>query len=150
MLSFFAENTTGNKSVKTKNFIGFENIKQFLSNRQTINNKIILLINTLSTNEQNILIVGTIPYQQEEEILNKIIEQNECKKYILYIYGKNCLDDTVITKFHFLCELGFVVYVYIGGLFEWLMLQELYGVDEFPTSSTTNDIIKYRPLPRII
>ena len=34
-----------------------------------------------------------------------------------------------------LSELGIKnMYVYCGGLFEWLCLQDIYGEDEFPTT----------------
>jgi hypothetical protein len=36
------------------------------------------------------------------------------------------------------------VFVYTGGLFEWLLLQDIYGKDEFPTTSDELDILKYR------
>jgi hypothetical protein len=33
----------------------------------------------------------------------------------------------------------------MGGLFEWLMLQDIYGSDEFPTTKKELDILKYKP-----
>ena len=43
-------------------------------------------------------------------------------------------------------NLGFkYVYLYCGGLFEWLLLQEIYGREEFPTTNYTLDILKYKP-----
>jgi len=36
------------------------------------------------------------------------------------------------------------LYVYIGGLFEWLLLQDIYGDEEFPTTSKIIDILKYK------
>ena len=38
------------------------------------------------------------------------------------------------------------VYVYPGGLFEWLLLQDIYGEDNFPTTLKELDILKYKPL----
>jgi len=38
------------------------------------------------------------------------------------------------------------VYIYKGGLFEWMLLQDIYGEDEFPTTSKQMDILLYRPL----
>jgi len=44
-----------------------------------------------------------------------------------------------------LLKLGFnSVFVYTGGIFEWLLLQDIYGKDEFPTTSEELDILKYR------
>ena len=34
--------------------------------------------------------------------------------------------------------------MYTGGIFEWLLLQDIYGKDEFPTTSEELDILKYR------
>jgi hypothetical protein len=108
------------------------------------NNGIYLLINTLPENEQQCLIPGSINYRQEEELMNKLIRGN--KKEIIIIYGKNCNDDKVPLKYRQLITLGFFnVYVYNGGLFEWLMLQDIYGNDEFPTTTKELDILKYKP-----
>jgi hypothetical protein len=66
----------------------------------------------------------------------------ECK---LVIYGKNANDPTVDKKVKQLLGLGFVhIYVYPGGLFEWLLLQDVYGSDEFPTTKQVLDILKFR------
>ena len=51
-----------------------------------------------------------------------------------------------MTKYTQLVNLGFVnVYIYPGGLFEWLCLQDIYGDDEFPTTNKELDILKYKP-----
>jgi hypothetical protein len=43
-------------------------------------------------------------------------------------------------------NLGFqAVYLYVGGMFEWLCLQDIYGKDEFPTTTRQLDILKYKP-----
>ena len=43
-------------------------------------------------------------------------------------------------------SLGFInVYMYSGGLFEWLLLQDIYGDEEFPTTKKDIDILKYKP-----
>ena len=42
--------------------------------------------------------------------------------------------------------LGFQnVYLYMGGMFEWLLLQDIYGIDEFPTTNKFLDILYYKP-----
>jgi hypothetical protein len=49
-----------------------------------------------------------------------------------------------------LVKLGFSnVFIYLGGLFEWLMLQDIYGYDEFPTTIKQIDFLKYKPPPRL-
>ena len=36
-------------------------------------------------------------------------------------------------------------YLYSGGLFEWLLLQDIYGDENFHTTKKTLDILKFRP-----
>jgi hypothetical protein len=64
----------------------------------------------------------------------------------IIIYGRNCNDEKIYSKYSQLNSLGFYnLYVYCGGLFEWLMLQDIYGRDEFPTTKKELDILKYKP-----
>ena len=66
------------------------------------------------------------------------------KTYII-IYGKNSNDNTINAKYNSLISLGFKnVYVYTGGLFEWLCLQDIYGSDSFPTTSKELDLLKFK------
>ena len=70
-----------------------------------------------------------------------------CRNIRIVIYGKNSNDASLYNKFDQLQALGFTeVYVYIGGMFEWLLLQDVYGTDEFPTTKQELDILKYKPL----
>ena len=104
-----------------------------------------LLINTLSTSEQNCLIVNTININNEENIINSCIKRGT-KDIKIVIYGKNSNDEKLYNKYNQLTSLGFYnVYVYTGGLFEWLMLQDIYGEKEFPTTKKELDILKYKP-----
>lgn len=104
-----------------------------------------LLINTLSTTEQNCLIINTININNEENIINGCIKRG-AKDIKIIIYGKNSNDEKVYNKYSQLSSLGFYnVYVYTGGLFEWLMLQDIYGEKEFPTTKKELDILKYKP-----
>lgn len=107
-----------------------------------------LIINTLPTDEQNCLIVGTMPATQEAKQVNELLSKNTSTTII--IYGKNCIDETVSTKYNQLSKLGFTqVYVYQGGLFEWLLLQDIYGKEEFPTTTQELDILKYKPAKKL-
>ena len=104
-----------------------------------------LLINTLSTSEQNCLIINTININNEENVINTCIKRG-MKDIKIVIYGKNSNDDKIYNKYNQLTSLGFYnVYIYTGGLFEWLMLQDIYGEKEFPTTSKELDILKYKP-----
>jgi hypothetical protein len=105
-----------------------------------------IVINTLPTNEQKCLIRNTTPYQNEEGIINEHIQQYNYKSPKFIIYGKNTNDPSVERKCEQLLNLGFIhVYIYLGGMFEWLTLQDIYGKDEFPTTSNVLDILKYKP-----
>ena len=63
----------------------------------------------------------------------------------IIVYGKNNNDDKLFNKYQQLIGLGFTnVHIYIGGIFEWLLLQEVYGNEQFPTTSSELDILKYK------
>lgn len=128
---------------KTYNKISFEDIQYII--KSSYKNDFII-INTLSITEQDCLIKNTISYDSEEKIINELMTKYEFKKYKFIIYGKHSNDDSVEKKAKQLLNLGFSnVYVYTGGLFEWLLLQDIYGFDEFPTTKKVLDILKYKP-----
>lgn len=120
--------------------IGFEDMKIACDNPSQY-----IIINTLGYDEQNCLIKNTININNEEKIINEIIDNYEIKKKKIIIYGKNCQDNLVENKSKQLYNLGFSqIYIYMGGLFEWMLLQDVYGSDEFKTTSSVIDILKYK------
>lgn len=105
--------------------------------------EIYLIINTLSPSEQQCLIINTILANDEEIIINRFIKENKSIRII--IYGRNCNDETINRKYQQLYSLGFYnIFVYLGGMFEWLMLQDIYGKDLFPTTKKELDLLKYK------
>ncbi len=119
--------------------INFEDMQTVYKNPE-----IYLLMNTLPTSEQNCLILNTLSPQQEETLMNRYLNSN--KNIRIIIYGRNSNDETIYKKYNQLLNLGFInVYLYLGGLFEWLMLQDIYGYDDFPTTTRQLDILKYKP-----
>lgn len=129
----------GNK-MSTSIKINYEDIQYILKNPEGH-----LLINTLSETEQECLISNTMNIKNEENIINSCIK-NGRKDIKIIIYGKNCNDEKTINKYNQLTSLGFYnVYIYVGGMFEWLMLQDIYGEKEFPTTKKELDILKYKP-----
>lgn len=107
------------------------------------NPEIYLIINTLPITEQKCLIINTTLATDEEVIINKFMKDNKSIRII--IYGKNCNDENVNKKYHQLYSLGFYnIFVYLGGLFEWLMLQDIYGKEFFPTTKVDVDLLKYK------
>jgi hypothetical protein len=119
--------------------INFEDMQTVTKNPETY-----LLINTLPLSEQQCLIRGTVSCEQEETAINKYIRENKGLKII--IYGKNCNDDSIHKKYQQLITLGFYnVYAYKGGMFEWLMLQDIYGIEMFPSTKIEKDLLKFKP-----
>jgi len=105
-----------------------------------------LLINTLPPGMQGCLIPSTMPFDQEEASMNAMLSEPNGKDREIIVYGKNANDDTVYKKYQQLIHLGFKhVRVYPGGMFEWLLLQDIYGASSFPTTSKELDILKYKP-----
>lgn len=102
-----------------------------------------ILLNTLSPAEQDCLIAHTLTMSLEEHTINQLIATN--KNHNIVIYGRNAGDPSVLRKYEQLNKLGFCnVLVYPGGLFEWLLLQEIYGSELFPTTCVVKDIYKFR------
>jgi rhodanese-related sulfurtransferase len=131
----------GNISSSIKK-ISFEDIQFVIKNSDNS----YVLINTMNSLEQECLILNTLPYEKEEALINEYMKQGKKNKKII-IYGKNNNDEKIITKYYQLINLGFYnVYVYSGGLFEWLLLQDIYGFNEFPTTKKELDLLKFKPL----
>lgn len=122
------------------NKLNFESVQNIINKNTT---QQFIIINTLENNNQDCLIKNTITPEKEIELLNYYLKEN--KKINILIYGENCSDNKVINKYNQLYQLGFTnLYIYIGGLFEWLLLQDIYGDDEFPTTNKILDILKYK------
>lgn len=108
-----------------------------------------LLINTLKEGDQEYLISKTLYYKQEEEKINMLMNNYDFASKKIIIYGENANDKSAEKKYHQITSLGFQnVYVYPGGLFEWLCLQDIYGTEYFSTTKPLLDILKYKPKSR--
>ena len=72
-----------------------------------------------------------------------------CDTVTIVVYGKNATDVSVYKKYEQLVKHGIAnVRIYVGGMFEWLLLQDIYGQDLFPTTGACGvnlDILAYRP-----
>jgi len=107
-----------------------------------------LLINTLSATRQECLIKNTVAAKNEEMQINDILsgKNEDFEHTTIVVYGKNSSDDTVMTKYNQLKSLGITnVCIYLGGMFEWLLLQDIYGSELFPTTTKCLDFLEYRP-----
>jgi len=103
-----------------------------------------LLINTLPPGLQHCLIKTTLDIRFEERVVNALIHKNP--DIMIIVYGKNSNDITIINKYDQLVKLGFTnVHIYTGGIFEWMLLHEIYGKDLFKITKYEIDILRYRP-----
>jgi hypothetical protein len=94
------------------------------------------------------LIRGTTVSNEEEETMNELIDNDEMDRVVI-LYGANSADETVEKKFTEMTEMGFKrVYIYSGGLFEWLLLQDVFNDTEFPTTTKTMDLLAFQPVRR--
>ena len=126
------------------NKINFEDVQFLLNNAEKF-----ILINTLEEKEQECLLPNTITPEKEILIINNLL-RNGSKGIKIVIYGKNCNDDKIYKKYNQLQNLGFYnSYIYTGGLFEWLLLQDIYGEKEFPTTKKELDILKFKPRKKL-
>lgn len=120
--------------------INFEDVQYAIQNKDTC-----IFINTMDERMQDCLLPNTININQEELIINKLLSNGKTSVKII-IYGKNCNDEKIYKKYNQLISLGFYnVYVYTGGMFEWLMLQDVYGEKEFLTTKKELDLLRFKP-----
>lgn len=118
--------------------VNFEDVQHSMKNKNKF-----LLINTLNSSRQELLIKNTLPIDKEEELINRLIKTNQNINII--VYDENANAPNLMKKYDQLIGLGFVnVFIYPGGLFEWLLLQDIYGFDNFPTTSQERDILKFK------
>jgi hypothetical protein len=106
-----------------------------------------LIINTLSFDKQQCLIQSTVKAADETDVINKLVGSSYSNplKYIkVIVYGINSTDTSAFIKQAQLISFGFEeTYVYSGGMFEWLLLQDIYGDALFSTTSSELDILAF-------
>lgn len=129
---------------KSSAFATFEDVQMAIRNTD-----LYVIINTLSIGEQDCLIKNTLPCYNEETFVNQLLYNYDYNK-IFIVYGKHSLDETAEKKAKQLVSLGFnKTFIYRGGIFEWLLLQDIYGESAFPTTLKILDILKYKPTKQI-
>ena len=123
-----------NISIKTANY---EDMQEAIKDTRS------LIINTLNKENQACLITRTASMQTEVSILNEYLLKNRDIRII--VYGTNANDNSIRQKCEQLLGLGFNnIFLYMGGLFEWLLLKDIYGDELFPTTKKELDILKYK------
>jgi rhodanese-related sulfurtransferase len=121
---------------QTKNY-NFEDVQHMIKSKNTV------LINVLPDYEQSCLIQNTLDVKHEVSTINEYIKTN--KNINIIVYGRNSCDLNTEKKHKQLTSLGFYnVFIYRGGMFEWLLLQDIYGRDDFPTTTVELDILKFK------
>ena len=126
---------------QTSIYVNFEEVQNMITTSTNV-----CLVNTLEMGMQSCLIVCTIHASNEDDIINELMKSNI--NQLIIVYGLNDLDVTVKQKYDKLVGCGFKnVKIYLGGLFEWLLLQEVFGFNLFQTTikSSEIDILAFKP-----
>jgi hypothetical protein len=119
------------------NKINFEDVQDAIK-------KDYIIINTLPSNNQKCLIYNTLPASIEVSKVNTLLSSGRIESHII-LYGENSTDNSVYSKYKQLSELGFDnIHIYLGGLFEWLLMQDIYGHDLFPTTKREPNHLQYK------
>ena len=120
------------------------NTVQATANYDDVRQSQCLLIHTME--DESILIDRTLTIEKETAKINSLLADHNYDIHII-IYGKNVDDyETLVQKRVQLLKLGFRnVWFYPGGLFEWILLRDVFGTRQFPTTADAKDLIKYRP-----
>lgn len=135
----------GAQSSERASAVGFDTLQVIACGKRTDMGECVL-INTMPSSRQSCLIANTIAVENEEETINRIIEHKKQTQWCVIVYGCNHADETVEKKCRQMKTMGFTrLYRYNGGIFEWLLLQEVYGNDSFPTTSRHIDILEFKP-----
>ena len=118
--------------------INFERMQQYIDDCDA------LIIHTMAAEQEYCLIERTLKAREEVVEINKALNTLNSTKRVV-IYGANACDPTIVAKYNQLLQLGFSnVMVYPGGMFEWLLLQDIYGNELFPTSGKVGDMLDYK------
>ena len=126
-------------NIQSMKKINYEDMQTVIKNPE-----VYLIINTMSPSDQKCLIINTTLAEEEEPLINKYLKENRNIRII--VYGKNCNDESAQKKYQQLLSLGFYnIFVYTGGMFEWLLMQDIYGKELFPTTKKEVDLLKYKP-----
>ena len=135
----------GNDFNREKYNMSFQDMQHVLKHSESF-----VLINTLLASEQRCILPNTVSPQAETDVINELLKNGK-KETTIVVYGKNCNDFSVIKKQEQLKSLGFLhIYVYLGGMFEWLLLQDIYSDTEFPTTNKELDILKFKAERKIM
>ena len=125
-------------NIKSTCLVSYEKVQQARLTRS-------ILIHTMEETEKT-LIQGSLTAEMELKSINELMSKNEFDTSII-VYGRNDHDyDGLMTKQKQLKSLGFRnVFIYLGGMFEWLLLQDVFGANLFPTTVAKVDLLRFAP-----
>jgi hypothetical protein len=110
-----------------------------------------IIISTLPEDKQDVLFPNTLSYRTEEDAVNDLVAAGNTTIPIL-IYGRDATDASPDKKYAQLRSLGFTdVHIYAGGMFEYLLLRDVYGAAKFPLEGAgvrKADPISYQPVAK--
>jgi hypothetical protein len=102
----------------------------------------IILLATPEVDTKGWRIAGTLPPETEEREVNRVIQAFNAsginpKEKIVY-YGLNAVDKSPDQQVAKLASHGIAGSVYRGGMFEWLLLREVFGADAYAVSPVSS------------
>ena len=137
--------SSSNDDSTADHLVGFEAVEKEI----TTSSSSVFIINTLPLEQQDCLIRGTLTAEQEERAINDALTKYvpNAPPFQCIIYGANCCDLSPDKKRKQLLGLGFglkEIKIYRGGMFEWMLLQDIYGDAKFATTKRELNLLKYR------
>lgn len=96
-----------------------------------------IICHIMDETDETILIKNTLSVKDEIKKINDLIKQSKFDETIV-LYGRNYTDlEKIVQRFQHLISFGFTrVFIYVGGLYEWVLMQNLYGDKLFPTNNS--------------
>ena len=101
----------------------------------------VILLATPDVDSKGWRIAGTLSPQTEEREINRVIQAYNAsgkppKEKIVY-YGLNAVDKSPDEQVAKLAGHGIAASVYRGGVFEWLLLREVFGAESYAVTSVS-------------
>jgi len=144
LFQLFSPNT-GKNTLSSSHMVGFEDVLYAIQHPDQL-----YLINTLPRDKQECLITATLSPDKEERLINDILSSYKANTKKIIIYGENGCDNTIYERYVQLQKLGIEpVYLYLGGLFEWVLLRDVYGSALFSMTKEPGDLLTFRACPKL-
>lgn len=118
----------GQSKTYKNTILNFDDMKQAIDRGYTI-------CHIMEEADEGIIIKNTLSVKDEIKKINDFL-QNDQLDGMIVLYGRNYTDiDKLAQRQKQLNSLGFMrVFIYVGGLYEWVLLQNVYGDKLFPTN----------------